>query len=157
MFRTIWNLVLVCCGIALLWLFVPKVLSQFKSISLDLPDALRARIVMSVFQGVGLIVVVLLLLGSISSWAWQRVSAAGRWFYGIMGVSLLGGAGVSIYIDHAEMGFVGYGDYATFGFSVLLIAFPVVAFGTGHIGLACRFWKRRCDSADAKRNSSGDN
>jgi len=143
MFRIIWNLLLVCLGIAILWLVVPKVFPQFREISPTLPGTFRARAIMVGFQGIGLIVTALLLFGSLSSWAWQGISSIGRWFYGLMSLLLLGGAGVSIYIDYVDMGFVGYGDYITFIFSVLLIAFPIVAFGTGYIGLAYRFWRAR--------------
>lgn len=66
MFRTIWNLVLVCLGIAILWLIVPKVLPQFRDISPTLPDTFRARVIMGGFQGIGLIVAALLLFGSLT-------------------------------------------------------------------------------------------
>ena len=94
MFRIIWNLLLVCLGIAILWLVVPKVFPQFREISPTLPGTFRARAIMVGFQGIGLIVTALLLFGSLSSWAWQGISSIGRWFYGLMSLLRLGLAGI---------------------------------------------------------------
>ncbi len=103
-----------------------------------------ASCVFAGFEGIGLLIFFGLLLFSLSTPFWRPVHRRWRWFYAAATIILLLGVGIGALIGWWDMRFL-YVEQE-FAFFAVIMAFPIVAFGTGYLGLPPMLWtafKRR--------------
>lgn len=137
-----WNVIIALfIGLAA-FVIVPKIIGQFQWLDRFSEGALRDRVVMMGFQGIGLLMVIAFGAFSLSSVFWRKVSWGWRGlFIGVL-VSSVGGVVVAIQIDQANMGLVAYGDYLAFLIGAAVIVFPIALVGVGYPKLLLDAWRR---------------
>jgi hypothetical protein len=85
------------------------------------------------------------LAGSVTSWTWTKVRPAVRWLYAAGFTVFLVGTVVRVLISRWYSHFGpndGVGDYVMFVVFSAVVAFPIVVYGTGYIGLIANRFKR---------------
>lgn len=90
------------------------------------------------------------LAGSLGSWTWTKVGRQFRWLYAAGFLVFLVGSIVRLAIDRFnDLGFQSGGNgldgYLLFVGLFALVAFPIVVYGTGYLGLIAHRFQRRVE------------